>query len=205
MRRSNESKTQILTKSSHNQQLLQPPVYESISTKTTTRTLVGTSASTIHGNMQAKTIVLPSATNPFSTIDRNTLDYRLIDTDKQHQSYHTLGTASSNNHHIQQNNILGLRQHVNDTKFTDKFVLSSSSSDLRISNNSEQLNLSNSSIANQLLPNSTIIGIGPTRIHSKPTHIASNTQSNKEINRNYHPNNRNHIITDTLPGPESCV
>lgn len=203
MRRNNESKTQILTKSSHNQQLLQPPVYDSVSTKPTTQSLIGTTTSTIHGNKQAKPLI-PSTTNPFSTIDRNTLDYRLINTNKQHQNYHTLATAS-NNHHIQQNNILDFRQHVNDTKFSDEFVLSSSASDLRIANNSELLNLSNSSIANQLLPNSSIIGIGSARIHSKPTHITNNTQTNKEINRNYNPNNRNHIITDTLPGPESCV
>lgn len=101
---------------------------------------------------------------------------------------------------LQQKHLLdNFRQPTNSTKFTDEF-----GSDMKNANNSELLNLSNSSIANQLLPNTSGGGGGgvPMRLN---TLTIGNSSTMKEINRNLHSNNRNHIITDSLPGPESCV
>lgn len=200
MRRSHDSKTQTLTRNFQQQQqpkLIPPPIYDSIATKPT-QSLTGTTSSSLLVNNQTKTI-LSSATNPFATYDRNTVDYRhlnsLLETNNQH-NYHTLA-----NHHVQQNHLLDYRQQVNGSKFTNEFGLSMSGSDLRIANN---LNLSNSSIANQLLPN-TSGGSGVARLQSATLASGTTSLSNKESNRNHHGNNRNHIITDTLPGPESCV
>lgn len=220
MRRNNETKTQTLTKSSQQlqQQLLQPPIYDSIATKPT-QSFSGTMSGGMLGNNQAKTI-LSSATNPFSTYDRNTIDYRQLNSNHEpnyQQNYQTLSTApSSNNQQMQQNHLLDFRQPANGTKFNDEF-----GSDARIAINSDLLNLSNSSIANQLLPNTSNgsgssngggtvngnggIGIAPTRLSSTTNANTINSSTNKESNRNHHSNNRNHIITDTLPGPESCV
>lgn len=198
LRRSHDSKTQTMTKTFQHQQqskIIPPPIYDS----KPTQSLTGTTSSSLLVNNQTKTI-LSSATNPFSTYERNTLDYRhlnsLHETNNQH-NYHTLA-----NHKVQQNHLLDYRQQVNGSKFTNEFGLSTSGSDLRIANN---LNLSNSSIANQLLPNASG-GAGLARLQSATLASSGTTSlSNKESNRNHHGNNRNHIITDTLPGPESCV
>lgn len=209
LRRNNETKTQTLTKSSQQlqQQLLQPPIYDSIATKPT-QSFSGTMSGGMLGNSQAKTI-LSSATNPFSTYDRNTIDYRQLNSNHEpnyQQNFHTLATApTSNNQQMQQNHLLDFRQQqTNGTKFTDEF-----GADSRIAINSDLLNLSNSSIANQLLPNTSSGsgggGIAPTRLNSTVLANTINSSTIPETNRNHHSNNRNHIITDTLPGPESCV
>lgn len=205
LRRNNETKTQTLTKSSQ-KQLLQPPIYDSIATKPT-QSLAGTVTSGMHGNNQTKTI-LSTSTNPFATFDRNTaVDYRHFNSNPEpnySQNYHTLTKApSSTNHQIQQKHLLDFRQQTNATKFTNEFG-SEFGSDHRIATNSDLLNLSNSSIANQLLPNMSGGGVGTLRLNSTACTTA-NSSINKELNRNHHTNNRNHIITDTLPGPESCV
>lgn len=197
LRRNNETKTQTLTKSTHQQQLLQPPIYDSIATKPT-QSFSGSMSSATIGSNQAKTI-LSSSTNPFSTYDRNsTVEYRQFNSTHESNypaNYHTLATAQASN--MQQKHLLDYRQQINGPKFTDDF-----DSDARIVTNSDLLNLSNSSIANQLLPNTS--GGATMRLNSN-TLITSNNSINKETNRNHHSNNRNHIITDTLPGPESCV
>lgn len=187
------------------QQLLQPPIYDSIATKPT-QSFSGTMSGTMLGNNQAKTI-LSSSTNPFSSYDRNTIDYRQLNSNHEsnyQQQFHTLSTSTANN---QQNHLLDFRQQTNGSKFTDEFA--------SLNINSELLNLSNSSIANQLLPNTSTatganitgnggIGITAMRLNST-THTINHSATNKESNRNQASNNRNHIITDTLPGPESCV
>lgn len=209
LRRKSETKTQTQTKSTQ-QQLLQPPIYDSIATKPT-QSIAGTVTSGMLGNNQTKTI-LSSATNPFSMFDRNAADYRHInshhETNFSTQNYHTLTKAplssssslSSNNHQLQQKHSLDFRQQSNGTRIANEY-----DTDARIVNHSNHLNLSNSSIANQLLPNmSGGSGIGTLRLNSA-TFTTPNSSINKELNRNHHTNNRNHIITDTLPGPESCV
>lgn len=163
------------------------------------------------GNNQAKTI-LSSSTNPFSTYDRNTIDYRQLNLNHEsnyQQQFHTLSTAATTTTNNQQNHLLDFRQQTNGAKFTDEFGSLAIKSDL--------LNLSNSSIANQLLPNTSNgpggsingnvgIGITPMRLNSiTHTNTINHSSINKESNRNQSSNNRNHIITDTLPGPESCV
>lgn len=200
LRRNNEVKTQTLTKSSQQQQL-QPPIYDSIATKPT-QSVAGTVTS---GTNQAKTI-LSSATNPFSTLDRATVDYRQFNSNHETnyaQNYHTLTHAPSSSstvavadsHPFQSKQLLDFRHQTNGTKFNDEF-----GSNTRIpKNGTDPLNLSNSSIANQLLPNTS----GGTR-HNLGSTATTISSTNKELNRNQH-SNRNHIITDTLPGPESCV
>lgn len=178
---------------------MQPPIYDSIATKPT-QSVAGTVTS---GNNHAKTI-LSSATNPFSTLDRGTVDYRQFHSNHESnyaQNYHTLATATSSSsnvtdgHPFQSKQLLDFRQQTNGTKFNDEF----GSSTRITSNGSDPLNLSNSSIANQLLPNAS----GGTR-HNLGSTSTTISSTNKELNRNQH-SNRNHIITDTLPGPESCV
>lgn len=186
---------------------MQPPIYDSIATKPT-QSIAGTVTS---GNNQAKTI-LSSATNPFATLDRSTVDYRQFNSNNESnyaQNYHTLITAPpsssstvSESHSFQPKQLLDFRHQTNGTKFNDEF-----GSCTRIINGTDPLNLSNSSIANQLLPNTSGGGggsgggIGGVTRHNLGSSV---TSTNKELNRNHH-SNRNHIITDTLPGPESCV
>lgn len=189
-------------------QLIQPPIYDTIATKSQ-QSIVGTTTNTLLGNSQTKSTNLSTTAstasamgkNPFSTYDRNALDYRhlnLMHETNQQQNYHTLAAPPTSSN--QQNHLLDFRQQqLNGTKFTNDYGLSTSGSDLRIANNTDLLNLSNSSIANQLLPNASVCG-GSQRMHN-----ATGTLTNKESNRNHHSNGRNHIITDTLPGPESCV
>lgn len=199
LRRNNETKTQTLAKSSQHQ-MLQPPIYDSIATKPT-QSLTGSKTSGTLGNNQAKTI-LSSATNPFSTYDRNAMEHRHLNSNHEpnyhQQNYNKLDktTPSIAN---QQKHMLDFRQ-SNGTKYGDEFGCFST----RTANNSNLLNLSNSSIANQLLPNASGIGSGITRLNSTSLTIGNST-TNKETNRNNHGNSRNQIITDTLPGPESCV
>lgn len=199
LRHSTESKAQIVAK--------QPPIYDAIATKPT-QSLSGIASNTMHSIGREKSAhaasvtaavgatTAPSAslppTNPFSTYDRGAgQDYRYGNTMQPiKHNYHTLATA---NHHLQQNNLMDCRQaSSNHSKYSDDYGLP-------LINNTDLLNLSNSSIANQLLSSSSIVGIGSTRIHAK-AHAENNINmgSNKEISRN-------HIITDTIPGPESCV
>lgn len=200
MRRNNETKTQTLKKSS--QQQLQPPIYDSVATKPT-QSVAGTVTSGLLGNNPAKTI-LSSATNPFTcTYDRSATEYRHCNSNHESnfvQNYHTLATASqpSNNHQLQSKQLLDLKHQTGGGKFNGEF-----DTDLRIPNNTDLLNLSNSSIANQLLSNSSGGG-GAMRLNSSVLNTAPNSSMTKELNRTHH-SNRSHIITDTLPGPESCV
>lgn len=197
LRHSTESKAQIVAKP--------PPIYDAIATKPT-QSLAGIGTNAMHSMGRDKSAHASSATtaaaataaeslpstNPFSTYDRGAgHDYRYANSiqPKQH-SYHTLATT---NHHLQQSNLLDCRQaNANHSKYSDDYGLP-------LINNTDLLNLSNSSIANQLLSSSSIVGIGSARIHATAfadNHI--NVSAAKEASRN-------HIITDTIPGPESCV
>lgn len=189
---------------------MQPPIYDSISTKPTQS--VGTVTS---GNNQAKTI-LSSATNPFATLDRATVDYRQFNSNHESnyaQNYHTLTIAPtssstvSDSHPFQSKQLLDFRHQTSGTKFNDEFGSSTRITTTATNNGTDPLNLSNSSIANQLLPNTNGGGGGGgggvTR-HNLVSSSATISSTNKELNRNHH-SNRNHIITDSLPGPESCV
>lgn len=108
---------------------------------------------------------------------------------------------TSSHNQVQQNHVVEYRQKANGGKINDEYRLSSGS-DVMLTNNSDYLNLSNSSIANQLLPGT---GNANTNNSSVPTRMYATLNSNKEMNRNQSNSNRNHIITDSLPGPESCV
>lgn len=229
LRRNNETKTQTLSKNAQ----IQPPIYDSIATKPTQTSLA--TAQSINGgkiNIMNSTIgqqaftgnnsVLNSAGHAqtilssaiaacnnrpidYSSYERNTLDYRHLnsnhDSNKHH--FHTMAPPSTHNQ-VQQNHLVEFRQKTNGPKLNDEYRLSSGS-DLILTNNTEFLNLSNSSIANQLLPggnnggNCSNVPIVPSRMHS------ATLNSSKDANRNHHNNNRSHIITDSLPGPESCV
>lgn len=184
---------------------MQPPIYDSIATKPT-QSIAGTVTS---GNNQT---ILSSATNPFSTLDRATVQFNSNHESNYAQNYHPLTIAPSSSstvsdsHLFQSKQLLDFRHQTNGTKFNDEF----NSNTTRITNNgTDPLNLSNSSIANQLLPNTSGggggngSGSGATR-HNLGSTAATISSTNKELNRNHH-SNRNHIITDTLPGPESCV
>lgn len=184
LRNSNESKAPLLPK---------PSIYDAILTKPS-QSLAGTASSVLH-SIDPEKKSMESTTNPFSTYDRNISDYRYGVNEhggKKQHNYHTLG---SSNHHILQNNRL-------DGRHTSGNHLKYNSDDyaLPLINNTDLLNLSNSSIANQLLSSSSIVGIGSTRIQSTASHIDTNINigTSKEISRS-------HIITDTIPGPESCV
>lgn len=123
----------------------------------------------------------------YATFERNTLDYRLMNSNIGHDTQPNYHTAA---HPIPQNHI-EYRQR-NGTKHNDEYRLSAGS-DL-MANQVDFNSLSNSSIANQLAAQSQTATM---------PRVNSTTISSKDTNRNH--SSRNHIITDTLPGPESCV
>lgn len=217
------------------QQHMQPPIYDSIGTKPT-QTMLTTNSNgnknvqigqAISGGTMATTstnTILPT-TNPFSAYDLNTLDYRHLNSSTQENDLHheppstaVTTTTTNQQYHTtansqqvqQQNQLIDYRQQVNVNKFGDDYRLLSSTSgggsDLLIANNSNHLNLSNSSIANQLLSNTNSgIGISATSTRTYSSTIGNSNSLNKESKRNHQNSSRNHIITDSLPGPESCV
>lgn len=188
LRRNTDTKSQTLTKNSH-----QPPIYDSITTKPLQpaigQQLIGGGSVVGISPHQTQTL-------------RTTLDHRHLNSNhdaNQPVQYHTMSKTYG-----QQNHVVNFRQKPNGgpNLMNDEHRLSSGS-DHFATNGSDFLNLSNSSIANQLL--GTSINGSTTLPSSSRMHTTKMGGTSKELNRNMHSNNRNHIITDSLPGPESCV
>lgn len=192
LRRNNDTKSQTLAKNSH-----QPPIYDSI----TTKPLQSALGQQLSGGGGSVVGVSPHQTQTL----RNTLDHRHLNSNpdaNQPVQYHTMSKAYG-----QQNHVVNFRQKPNGATnlMTDEHRLSSGS-DHFATNSSDFLNLSNSSIANQLLGtgiNGSTTLPSSSRMHTAT--IGGIGGAGKELNRSMHTNNRNHIITDSLPGPESCV
>lgn len=103
-----------------------------------------------------------------------------------------MSTLPSTKRFPQQNNFIDFQQKINGTKRLDEHRQS-----LEIDT---AVQLSNSSISNQLFMTN---GNSNSGIHLPP--IKRHTTSTLTKDRNLQNNNRNHILTDSLPGPESCV
>lgn len=153
----------------------QPPIYDSIATKP---------------SAMQQTIV-SSSSNLYSTLDhRNT----------------SSSFASSSIHFntmlkpfAPQNIAVEFRKKSNRGETIDEHRLSSGS-DITVAGNCDFVNLSNHSIASRLLlPNSN--GSNASKLHP----AARRHMATLDRDRSIQNNNRNHIITDSLPGPESCV
>lgn len=136
------------------------------------------------------------------------LDYRHLDSNinnsnhsQLYQQENDLSSRALAHNQIQASHI-DFRQKPNGTNMNKEYRLSSGSDTIPI-NNTDFVNLSNSSIANQLLSSTNGSGVG--FISSTLPRGNASHHNNKDSNRNHHNTNRNHIITDTLPGPESCV
>lgn len=152
-----------------------------------------------------------------SIASKTGLDYRHLDTNLNNSVHsqlypheNDLSSRSLGHNHIQPSHI-EYRQKPNGTNINSEYRLSSGSDTMPA--HSDFVNLSNSSIANQLLSTGGGSGGGNGSSSGGSVGIMTATlprggssvhHSNKE-NRNHHNSNRNHIITDTLPGPESCV
>lgn len=106
-------------------------------------------------------------------------------------SFH-MSTLPSTKRFPQQNNFIDFQQKINGTKRLDEHRES-----LEIET---AVQLSNSSISNQLFMTN---GNSNSGIYLPP--IKRHTTSTLTKDRNLQNNNRNHILTDSLPGPESCV
>lgn len=141
--------------------------------------------------------MLPGNNRPveYASFDRNTLDYRHTKLNQQlSPQSSTLNSTSYPQNHVE------MRQHRNGM-CNDEYRLSAGS-DLIAHGGSEFNNLSNSSIANQL----SGVGTGtvvPPPVMPRGNAALTGINNSKDNNRSI--SSRNHIITDTLPGPESCV
>lgn len=190
MRRNNDTKTQTLAKNSH-----QPPIYDSITTKP--------SQSALGQQLIGGGSVVGVSPQQTQTL-RNTLDHRHLNSNhdaNQPVQYHTMSKSYG-----QQNHVVNFRQKPNGgTNLMNEEHRLSSGSDHFATNSSDFLNLSNSSIANQLLGTNNINGSTTLPSSSRMHTMGGVGGASKELNRNMHSHNRNHIITDSLPGPESCV
>lgn len=194
LRRNNDTKSQTLAKNSH-----QPPIYDSITTKPLQpalgQQLIGSGSVVGVSPLQTQTL-------------RNTLDHRHLNSNhdaNQPVQYHTMSKTYG-----QQNHVVNFRQKPNGgTNLINEEHRLSSGSDHFATNNTDFLNLSNSSIANQLLGTSingsTTLPPPSSSSRMHTTTMGAIGGASKELNRSMHSNNRNHIITDSLPGPESCV
>lgn len=194
LRRNNDTKTQTLAKNSH-----QPPIYDSITTKP---------LQSAHGQQLIGGGSVVSVSPHQTQTLRNTLDHRHLNSNhdaNQPVQYHTM----SKSYGQQQNHVINFRPKPNGgtNLMADEHRLSSGS-DHFATNSSDFLNLSNSSIANQLLGtsiNGSTTLPSSSRMHTTAMGGGAIGGASKELNRSMHSNNRNHIITDSLPGPESCV
>lgn len=199
LRRNNDTKSQTLAKNSH-----QPPIYDSITTKPLQSALGQQLNAGVGGGIGGVIGVSPLQTQTL----RNTLDHRHLTNHDANQpvQYHTMSKTYG-----QPNHVVNFRQKSNGgTNLMHDEHRLSSGSDHFATNSSDFLNLSNSSIANQLLGtsiNGTTTLPSSSRMHTTTTMggIGGGGGGSKELNRSIHNNNRNHIITDSLPGPESCV
>lgn len=174
-----------------------PPIYDSIAPKSklgSTATLPTASSGQFIGN-HANTLHHGSHRPvEYASFDRNTIDYRHLNQNHQQQVPAPLSVLNSS---YQQQNHVDLRQHRNGAGTNDEYRLSAGS-DLMTNGGPDFSSLSNSSIANQLNGMTMTVTAGPP-----PVMPRTNVANIKDNNRSH--SSRNHIITDSLPGPESCV
>lgn len=173
-----------------------PPIYDSIAAKLQSSALsppnIGGGGSsnqfmTNHINPLLQAAVSNNRPVEYATIDRKTVDYRHMNANPLPPPGHSLTL-----NHVE------MRHHRNGMA-NDEHRLSSGS-DLMANGGPGYNNLlNNSSMMNQL---HGMNGPPPPVMPRGNAALISNISS-KDNNRNL--NSRNHIITDTLPGPESCV
>lgn len=175
-----------------------PPIYDSIATKMGSAAIAPppSGAGQFMGNHM--NTMMPGNNRPveYASFDRNTLDYRHAKLNQQlPPQSSTLNPTSYQQNHVE------MRQHRNGIS-NDEYRLSAGSDLIAHGGGPDFNNLSNSSIANQLSGMGQMTVVPPPVMPRGNAAIMCNN-SNKDNNRSI--SSRNHIITDTLPGPESCV